>query len=147
VFTHPASSREMPEEQNFATPPEARPILAGGRGVRRDFQYTFWDFPVATICGRSDPLTRGCDLLTDSARPLMGARTPLYQLRTHTDTKSDQILDAILRRRRATSCRVSPGVVGEVSHLRLELYRNLESSSSKGSNCDFNNPILYLKCR
>jgi hypothetical protein len=37
VLTLPASSREMPEEQNFAIPPEARPTLPGGRGVRRDF--------------------------------------------------------------------------------------------------------------
>jgi hypothetical protein len=62
----------MPEEQNFAAPPEARPNLAGGRGERRDFQYTFWDLPVATIWGRSDQLTRGCDLLIDSTRPLIG---------------------------------------------------------------------------
>jgi hypothetical protein len=38
--------------------------------------------------GRSDPSTRGCDLLTDSARPLMGGRTPLDQFWLHTDTGS-----------------------------------------------------------
>jgi hypothetical protein len=87
VFTPPASSREMPEEQNFAPLPRGSTKFGRGWGVRRDFQYTFWDLPVATICGRSDPLTRGWDLLTDSTRPLMGGRTSLGQFRTHTDTK------------------------------------------------------------
>jgi hypothetical protein len=77
----------MPEEQNFATPPEARPILAGGRGVRRDSQCAFTGNPLGNILGRSNPLTPGWHLLTDLARPLMGGRTQLGSPEAHSDTK------------------------------------------------------------
>jgi hypothetical protein len=68
-------------------PPEARPDLAGGRGVRRDFQCEFTHFPVGTIWGRSDPLTR-----TDP-----GSR-PIDQLDPATDGGSDLISNVIIIR-------------------------------------------------
>jgi hypothetical protein len=75
----------MPEEQNFATPPGTRPHLVGGRGVRRDFQCPFWEFPAGNYFGSIGQLTWGCDLLTDSARPLIGGWTPLGYFEVHTD--------------------------------------------------------------
>jgi hypothetical protein len=49
----------MPEEQSFATPPEARPILAEGRGVRRDFQYTILGFASGNYLWSVGPIDPG----------------------------------------------------------------------------------------
>jgi hypothetical protein len=67
----------MPEEQNFATITKARPNLAGGRGVRRDFQCEFTDFPAGNFFWPIGPLTRGWDPWIDLGRPLMGGRSRL----------------------------------------------------------------------
>jgi hypothetical protein len=86
-FTSPASAREMPEEQNFATLPEARPNLAGGRGMRRDFQYPFWEDLSGNYLGSVGPIDPGLGPL-DRLDPAtdMGLGPPLGYLGLDTDT-------------------------------------------------------------